>query len=729
MVKLTKLLFSIFLALLVFISCENEMEKYYERPSSLDPPIYKQLQESGRFTLFLQCVDLAGYKDVLDRTGYLTVFCPNDSAFNAWLTSKSITISDVDVKMARKIVTYSMLYNSYKTTDFDRYQSGVNALDSSSFKRKTYYYKGFYYGNVKNNAGAYELSIIADNNRNSIPNVNDNNNKYIPVFNKAFFDFNRLAASDYTTFFPGSTYTGMNVANAKITHGDNFAQNGIWHEVDKVLEPLPNLDDIIASNSNYSLFKQLLDTLVVYQANTDLYKKYLNTPNNEVQNLTNAYYKIYYNLSFSPNNENFVAATEDGQSNDYTMFVPDNTSLDKALKERIAVYYGGDFKRLPLGIINTFVRAHQFPQTIWPSSINSGKNFNEEPPRFNISNVNTKIFGSNGIFYGTDKIQSHDYFMTVFGDIYLNPGNTMYLYAVNNLALLSKTISNPADKRFSLFILNDVYLKSIGFEFKPDRAADPLYYQGIGTIKNSRSPQDTLKNLVTLYITDEVADLSGSGFMETVYGDIIGYNNNTIFGSGNLDNGEVIKCYTVPEAKPNNGTVYLCDTTLANKARKLKLTTKNVGFHLQKYFNTTKFWTYFSVNTIYNATTQAIDGYKSGVLYTILVPNDAAIDQAIADGYLPANPTTGDQAKIKRFIQYHIIKNKAIIANGSKNAKGGFLTMLALGVGSAQVTVNNTVGNLSFTDQKGNTVSWVPASSNVLSNKTVIHTINGYLKY
>ena len=256
-----------------------------------------------------------------------------------------------------------LLYNGYTIADFDRFQAGNGALenDSNSYKRKTYYYKGYYFDTVTIEH-VKQLTAILDNNRNNGINLNENNNKYIPVFTRSFFQFHDLTAYDYNYFFPNTPYVGQNVAGAKIIKGDIIAQNGYIHEISKVIEPLPNIEECILSKPNYSKFRDVLARLDSFIYDPILTNLYLKTPNVQVPGVTKSAVKFYFNLSFAPNNENFIMSNEnDAQTEGYTMFVPDNEAFDKIMTERIAIYYPNkDYRNLPLDIYRSYLKEDEY---------------------------------------------------------------------------------------------------------------------------------------------------------------------------------------------------------------------------------------------------------------------------------------------------------------------------------------------------------------------------------
>jgi hypothetical protein len=83
---------------------------------------------------------------------------------------------------------------------------------------------------------------------------------------------------------------------------------------------------------------------------------------------------------------------------------------------------------------------------------------------------------------------------------------------------------------------------------------------------------------------------------------------------------------------------------------------------------------------------------------------------------------------VNRFIQYHILVEKTVIPNGKES--GPFKTMLKNAVGDVvPVTVLSQPGAMQITDVHNRRSNVIVARSNNLSNRTVIHLIDNYLRY
>src|SRR5476651_400274 len=341
MYKFFKNLSCLLRLIIVFGGCRKKaFDDYYNRPASLQPPIYQVLQARGNFSNLLTVIDRSGYKPTLSAAGYWTFFAPNDAAFQKYFTANSTSLDKIDTVTAGKIVRYCLVYNAFQTTHLADYQSPTGYVANTAFKRRTTYYDGFFTGTTP--AGAN--GVYVSQNRNGGYTYGDNNNKYIPYFYSTFMAQAGLTAVDYNYFFPHSTYSGFNVVNASVVNKDIVAENGIIHEIDQVVLPLPTIEQQLAGNTQYSAFKSLYENYMVsYLADVNYTRQY-----NTVTNKTNTVYVKGYNgaLAFALGNESYVKfQPDDSQIDGYTLFAPTNTVLNSYLgglgvTGSILEYYG-----------------------------------------------------------------------------------------------------------------------------------------------------------------------------------------------------------------------------------------------------------------------------------------------------------------------------------------------------------------------------------------------------
>ena len=214
MMKFTKGILVVVLAALLF-SCKKKFDDYYERPSTLEPPIYQVLEKKGNFKSILAAIDKSGYKPILSAAGFWTFFAPHDSAFQVYLTGRGLSnIADLDSATCRQIVTYNLVYNGYEKERLDDYQANTGWVANSAFRRRTANYTFVYDG--KDTSGN-NIKVIASNRNGALYADADNNNKHIPYFIDGYMSNNNLGAADYNYFFPSIPYTGFNVVDAVVT--------------------------------------------------------------------------------------------------------------------------------------------------------------------------------------------------------------------------------------------------------------------------------------------------------------------------------------------------------------------------------------------------------------------------------------------------------------------------------------------------------------------------------
>lgn len=732
------------LAVLLVHCRKKEWDEYYGRPENLEPPIYQQLQGKGNFKSLLAVIDKAGYKGILGAAGYWTFFAPHDSAFQVYFKERNISgVDQLDSASCRKIVTYSLVYNAFNKERIDDYQSSSGWVTNQAFKRRTAAYTGVYDGADITGKSLKVISSNRNNNGTTFYVEADNNNKYIPIFADGYMNSKALTAADYNYFFPNTPYTGFNVVDAVVTESDIPAENGVIHVVNKVITSLPSLDEYLGSNPSYSEFRKLFDKfLVQYTLNAAVTQKYnlLNPGAGDV------FTKIFASaLAFSPNNENFLKQQDnDGQSNSYSMFAPTNDVLRQYINDVLLEHYPSKrIEDMPINIIYDFVNAHLWQTAVWPSKFQTTFNFLGEEARFNAGDVVDKKILSNGIFYGTNKVQEANVFSSVFGKAYLDPKYSMMTSLLGQE--LKFTISNVRQK-FTLFLVSNKALNDSGY-FADATASNIAYEQwrytppnGGTEIKGSSALVRLLRVLNMHVVIGDLPTLGGSGAAQTYGGEFITFNNGQVQGAGNVEFDAPANVVTTKTAK--NGTVYYLDKPLNYSNHAIGTYLKKLGSDPASEFN--YFWNYVISTDLYNKSTdEFITGPSTGSLYTFFVPNKVAIENAIRDGMLPGT-VSGSTVKpkftsltpreielVKNFVLYHILNKKSVATDGQDS--GSFETLFKNKDGEAtSIFVRNDTGSsmrLTDMNERNADVVMGRATSNQLGNRIVIHLINNYLKY
>jgi uncharacterized surface protein with fasciclin (FAS1) repeats len=722
----------------LFTSCKKKFDEFYARPATLADPIYKQLTENGKFSNFVSLIDKAGYNHTLAAAGYWTIFAPTDSAFAAdtefaaFIKGRGFnTVAAVDSTTAQMIVQYLLVYNAFEKDRIDDYQSSLGWVPNISFKRRTAYYTGFY-NDTSYTGIAYKA--VSSNRNNTSSNTGyyvfaDNGNKYVPCFTSEYLATQGLSAADYTYFYPGSTFSGFNIANAKVTQRDIPAENGVIHIIDKVVTPAKSIDQYLRNKPEYSLFKSILEQfMVLFIKNTDATHRY------QVLNggTTDVAVKVYSNLlAFSPNNENYFKLQDnDAQREGWTMFVPTNDSLSKYINTVVLQQYPS-LTSLPLSIIADLLNAHMWQNTVWPSKFNSSYNYLGEPAKMNAATdiVDKKIL-SNGIFYGTKKVNEPNVFSTVYGKSYLNPRYSLMTRLLD--MEIKSTIINP-NVKYTLFMMSDAVLAAKGYSY--NAGANNWVF---GTSTNDSNRLNLLRMLYSGVIetpNNELANLGTPGFKGIIGsygGEYIKYDGDQIFTAGTIERNVTLKIDSI--RKVLNGQVVYVNDLLYFPYQNIGTNLSTLGTPAASEFN--YFWNYLRNSTLFNTATNEITGIAGGSFYTVFVPNKAAMIQAINDGLLPGTagvpnftPTlTADKLKVENFINYHILDKRTVLANG--NDIGSYPSLLKNAAGDpVTFSILYPGGIFELSDGYNRKARLVTAQSNNLSNRTLIHLVDNYLKY
>lgn len=728
----------------LFTSCKKNFDEYYARPNSLAAPIYQQLAEKGKFNTFLGLIDKAGYKSTLSAAGYWTIFAPTDSAFTAdaeftnFIKDRGFsTVGAVDSTTAQMLVQYLLVYNAFEKSRIDDYQGPLGWVPNQAFKRRTAYYTSFY-NDTAYTGQAYKA--IASNRNNNGTTLGyyvfaDNNNKYIPYFTDTFLLSKGLTQNDYNYFYPGSTFSGFNIAGARVIEKDIPAENGVIHIIDKVVTPLNSIDQYLRNKPQYSLFRSIVEKfMVLFIKNADATRRnqVLNGGNEDVA------VKVYSNLlAYSMNSENYFKLQDnDAQKDGWTLFVPNNDSLNKYINNVVLQQYPS-VNSLPLSIIADLINSHMWQSTVWPSKFSSTYNFLGEPVKMNSTTdiIDKKIL-SNGIFYGTKKVNEPNVFATVYGKAYLDPRYTLMTRLLDQE--VKPIITNPSVK-YTMFMVSDAVLAAKGYSFNSGSNLWTFTNPVGGAITTNDSVRLNLLRMVYSGIVEtpnnEMANLGTTGvkgIVGTYGGEYIKFDGNKVFTAGSEEKGISI---TIDSVRPmlNGQVAYINDLLYFPyllPGHKLSA----LGTPAASEFN--YFWNYLKNSTLFNTGTFEITGLAAGSFYTVFVPNKAAMIQAINDGLLPGTagvpnftPTlTADKVKVENFLNYHILDKRTVVANGAD--VGSYPSLLRNTAGDpVTFSILYPGGIFELGDGYARKARMVTTLNNNLSNRTVIHLVDNYLKY
>lgn len=701
------------LALMVF-QCQKERDKYYEEPTWTGRPMYEQLQIEGNFDKFLQCVDRSKNLEAFKGNGYWTVFAPNNSAMDAYLTSKGYaSVADIPQADVEKLVSYSMLYNKYPLNRLtDVLNNGWDTLNS--VKKRTPYYETLHREYYKGDS----IWVVEPTQGNSFT-ITDKSYKYLPIYIDKYFKSRRLAGADYQAFYPAATYSGKNVQGASIVREDIIVANGVAHEVDRVSEPLPTLEHLL-SYPNYSLFKNLIDTKnsvgdpYYYTYLTDLsISNYFQTiyPS---RNIDRVYVK-FYGLDVPLNCERHIEPTEI-ESNGYTLFAPNNVAVQKFNSE-VLNDYGLSVQDLAGDMKSYFINAHMVMNMVWPSEYKEAKN--EAGNFINGKGANGPSWenvcidlkpASNGFFYGSNDYVKSPYFSTVLTEIllrtskylYMNKAIEKYYYSSLWNDLLKCELNAYDNEDYIVLLPTDEQLEADGFDLRVESTGYVFYHNNNSSVADAR-----LKRLVRSHVFRRFkatrpehidtriadfnqpsllgADYNGYSYALNDYGDMVRFKDGKLQMLGNKENNdkghpEKGDVTVTPIKSFLNGTVYGIDKLLQyTPATSTDFVELDMVEYIKKAAETNRnldtaalYFSIFANNEVEKFV------LNKEMFWTILLPNNAALTRAWRQGLLVApqfieqhlaSPTFRDQgirelAQAISFFKYHVLPGAVYLDDG-----------------------------------------------------------------
>jgi uncharacterized surface protein with fasciclin (FAS1) repeats len=769
----------------MFVQCA-ERDSYYDNPSWADLPIYELLQEEGRFTNYLKCVDRTLYASSLKGAALYTCFAPNDDAFKEYLAQSNYSSVDaIPDSTVSQIVAYSLAYNSYKLDQLsDILYNGWDTLQS--IKKKTPYYE-----TLRKEWNGSDSIWVVDANLSTGNTVGYNNYKFLPYYIADYFNSRAtpLTASDYNTFYPSTTYSGKNVQDASIVQSDLVAGNGVVHEVDKVLSPLSNLEKILHS-SDYSKFEGLIEktsggtpSFYTYVTSSDLISYYQAAfPS---KNINAVYYKYYNGLDVPLNCERYGFTTAEAETDGYTVFAPNNEAVNTFFKEKLSDYYSS-IDNVPSSILGYFINAQFVKSMVWPGNYAGAMNSQNDfvngqgtgGNKLGNSGYTDIRPASNGFFYGGNNYVKSHYFETVITEILLNSKYNLLnkafgLYFSGSLqeTLMQCTLNGYSSVDYMVLLLDDDLLKKDGFSYAWSNTSYAFSHSSSLTVASTRL-QRLVKSHVFMRLNDSNIDTRLSGFAGDAslgydgysyavnyYGDIVRFKDGKMQMLGNYDEDDWV---TVSYNKTfSNGKVYTIDKPLQYSRRNTQSSVisgweeQSMLTYIQKAASSNpdislynEYMTLLLSQTTYPWT------LSTSTTYTVLMPNNTALQAAVDAGDLPSlgvintsltNLTNLDNVlKAVNFMKYHMLAGAVLLNDGYSRIllPSGATQSYYVGATAYKLLTKSTYlkasknsdNNLVFSTQNNdenysaNVVKGVD-HSNLFGAKAVLHEIDNYLKY
>lgn len=537
----------VFLSVFWITGCNNEMDKFYERPDFLQGNAYEVLQKRGNYSLFLKAVEQAGYLEMLQGHGLCTVFAPNDEAFATYLKRHGYTdMASVPADMLNILVGVHLLKYSYtKDLLMDFRPQGIQNTETND---------GIYY---KHMTYAKENSEVLTDKYGSKYKVY-RKEKQLPVFSSDLFRGKEINAEyNYKYFFPDSKWYGDNktlyVANAGVTEYDIPTDNGYVFLVDEVVEPLRTVYDALHDRATYSVFSGLYDKFGSFSYNSSISSSH-GQPGDSLylyfhKPLPSIYGEETGSLLDFASGQAVSIASQSG--NAYNMYAPDNAAMEYFLSTYLPGYT--DYEDVPYLPVYYLLSEHApqtrsivFPEEISKRKINSDFGLVYD---FDVDNLACKEMCSNGPFYGLKEVIVPIVYRSVTGDVLSSPDYKIFTHLLYKTGEMMQLVdAEGLTNKYTLFAVPDAVFNEWGYFYKVDAS---------GAFKEATIQLDG-KNITTAQmiavmdmhvVAQEIGNFEKQAIYETRGGGYVRVWNKGIFGE---EKGAIP--YTVERQKSVNKT-------------------------------------------------------------------------------------------------------------------------------------------------------------------------------
>jgi uncharacterized surface protein with fasciclin (FAS1) repeats len=697
--------------------CEKKIPEIYESPDWLGGTSIETLTEEGDCNIYLSLMEKAGYTEPIIKQLF-TLFVPRDSAFQAYFNSIGISsVEDLTKDQAVQLFTLHVLRNPRSTYQliyewvWGELQGPDGEYAALFFRKETNSFSLPYKETVLYDPAYIGQTLLIDTRGTNTARQA----KWVPLFTVDFMEdyFASTDGSDYEFVYRDSKWGGMQWHNAMITKAEVRTRNGFIYYLDRVVPPMPSLEEYMRDNQDkYGVYYNLIQRFARYSPNGS----------NEQNELI--YYKQYIAPMLDIANDEGPSGDELNRQDMFTAYIPSNEALQDYLDKNVYPYYSS-IDSLPDVTLNYIIQSHITDKLGLKSKMEKGI-YNMFGDIINIdpeTDITNAFMCSNGVLYEMNKVMEPYAFTTVPGPLFFNSNYTIFLNALLMTDMMN-TISTP-EFQVSVFAPSNEQLANYGIRYNAqDNVMQYLSRSSLWTDFRNEDLEEFVENHI---IKSKITDFSGEGFIEMASEHYVYYNNNVLYGAGNFEDGDNTG-FTETVENEINGMLYYLDNVIKPPDLTSAETIENDP-ELSEFYSLLAESGLLStrVDPFTFDTLPVLNFLAESDYWTMFLPDNAAVLQAEIDGDIP-----DDQELLKDFIYYHFIKGNVIFDDGQKS--GTFNTsyidtITEQGTVYGELYISNSLHNLQVTDQSGQVISVSHSDANNLIDGGVMHKIPGVLKY
>lgn len=469
----------IFTVPLLLFSCKDWWP--YNRDAVKKAPkgtIYQNLVAKGNFSLFLQAIDITGYKVAVNESELLTVFAPTNEAFSAFLES-TLEVSSLDevrgnqekLDMLERIVAYHIVQFSYNKDDFLSFTTSADFEaprgDGSAHRYKTLMRDPITY--YKDPINRRDVQIYS-------------REKYLQVMSTNLFKSRRSPnyEEDYRYFYPNVNWKGdidqLYVGEAAVLEMGIPTDNGYLYTIDKVVVPPKTIYQLISDggplNEKYSYVAHMLQRFNTYDYSKSLSDSYALPGDSLFLHYT---FRKPQNTAELPEigsdwtyHDEMGAGVIRSMSWAVTAMLPTNDALETWVREKLPQWADDGntmtqiINDLPYNTLYHILVAHVFDKRnlVIPSQLPVEGLVGICNERFTVdpAELDTVVVASNGVIYGMNQVNEPALFRTVMKPLFEEKTERSYQFFANafnqrsNYFLVSDL---GGDVKYTLFVISD----------------------------------------------------------------------------------------------------------------------------------------------------------------------------------------------------------------------------------------------------------------------------------
>lgn len=770
---------------LVPTSCVNEFTALEESPNWLGPNIYDYLKAEKNYTNYIHLIDDCGYSETMQRSGSVTIFVADDAAFERFYATNTIGVrkyEDMSQSLKYMIIRAGLLTDSYLIERMSTNETGskgqilrrttaLSLLDSipvvngDTMPSSTYWNK-FRGRNFKLMQDASDWTMVHFLEKN-MTNKGITNNDFQFITGKS-----RVTDDAF-------------IYNTKVLKKNIACKNGYVNVLENVMLPPMNMAGYVRTSKNISQFNNLMNRFCApyfyaktAEGDTIFQLRYFNSGENKLTQEPDAKGEALGNvvsatLLFDPGWNKIQTSTGSGlfATDMPAMFVPSNAAMSEYFS---ATGLGSDlfdeFKtwdKVPNNIAADFVSNHMKKSflTALPSQFGDMKDESGYLMNVTTSNIEDSYISRNGLVYTINKVLPPLDYRTVIGPVKVNSITSIFQKAQGDSYVKFIYYFRSLLNTYSYFATLDASMNdyrdpvSQGYtstkkETWRFKIADNGTIQAVAkraggdsvTYADARVT-NRLQDIFDLQtIVGEITDgqeyyITKGGGAVRVKGNVeVAPNGQKMFsvgttleGGGNIERGN--KATVVKNYSKENGCTYFIDGIIENPVT-------SVFGNLQKNPQFSKFFELLGQSDIFTSlvtgSTRALNNkvkFFDLFHYTIYVPTNEAINQAIADGLLPSQDEIDNAAtdvikatlveKRLRFLKYHFQDNSIFVGGEPVSNKTYLSSTLNKVTGKFYpLYVTNTNGGLQVRSYHGETAHVLKTEGcyNVMARDVVVNS-------